>query len=428
MNKWETNACQQLTHELEQVEQIRHTWHQDGCGLDVKGEVLDELLHHYVLAYERASTFLGRDDLLQSALDIILNNNSAVDNNSSKEEAVSLDRIHLGIIGQSGIGKSSFMAKLAASLAHFEQQKQKNSRNANGVARPVIIRFCGTTSDSSTGLGLVHSVIMQILILINEKTQFDTIPREYSEAVKLLHELLHKYAVSLLIDGIDQLTDQYLARSRISFLHGLTCHPNTKIILSCLPDERDVEGNWIHYYGCETRLREKKQEAVHILQMNHHQQQPDAVSMELIVCRLLERDYKMQLIPAQKDVLMYHIMLHQPPPTMLFIKLAVKIASSWSSSVQQKQQQQQQQPQLASTMKGLIHQIFDTLERDYGRQLTRAAMMGFLTFSRYDVNDLELEDLLSLHEQVKYYMMYFNIAHLIYVDYQHMFGCDYVVR
>ena len=50
--------------------------------------------------------------------------------------------------------------------------------------------------------------------------------------------LTGKHAVILLIDGLDQLSDVNMARSRISFLAGLQPHPLTRIIVSTLPDDK----------------------------------------------------------------------------------------------------------------------------------------------------------------------------------------------
>jgi hypothetical protein len=52
-----------------------------------------------------------------------------------------------------------------------------------------------------------------------------------------LQELLSEHAVILLIDSLDQLQNENLARSDISFLKGVRPHPNTRIIVSALPDE-----------------------------------------------------------------------------------------------------------------------------------------------------------------------------------------------
>ena len=56
-----------------------------------------------------------------------------------------------------------------------------------------------------------------------------------------------------------------------------------------------------------------------------------------------------------------------------------------------------------SSLKGgviaLIGQLYSTLERQYGKELVRAAL-AFLTFSVKGVTDIEMEDLLSLSDAV----------------------------
>ena len=47
------------------------------------------------------------------------------------------------------------------------------------------------------------------------------------------------HEIVLFIDGLDQLSDRDRARRDISFLKGVKPHPNTVIIVSCLPDEKD---------------------------------------------------------------------------------------------------------------------------------------------------------------------------------------------
>ena len=49
------------------------------------------------------------------------------------------------------------------------------------------------------------------------------VPRGYEEAVAMLHGLLHDHPFILLLDGLDRLADDDLARSKISFLRGGRC-------------------------------------------------------------------------------------------------------------------------------------------------------------------------------------------------------------
>ena len=111
--------------------------------------------------------------------------------------------------------------------------------------RPVILRFCGTSKGSATGLQLVRSICIQIMLVNADLASISTVPATYKDAVKCLHGLLGRHPVFLLIDSLDQLSDADMARSRISFLDGVVPHPLTRIVVSALPDEKDASGKWI---------------------------------------------------------------------------------------------------------------------------------------------------------------------------------------
>ena len=76
----------------------------------------------------------------------------------------------------------------------------------------------------------------------------------FTEVVVYFHRLLVEHAMILVIDSIDQLSNENLARSNITFLKGVKPHKDTRIIVSALPDEKDVDGNWVYRYGCDTML------------------------------------------------------------------------------------------------------------------------------------------------------------------------------
>jgi hypothetical protein len=54
---------------------------------------------------------------------------------------------------------------------------------------------------------------------------------------------------------------------------------------------------------------------------------------------------------------------------------------------------------LQPTVTGVINQIFEGLEMSFGIALT-SITFAMITFSREGINDLEMQDLLSLHEGV----------------------------
>jgi hypothetical protein len=76
----------------------------------------------------------------------------------------------------------------------------------------------------------------------------------------------------------------------------------------------------------------------------------------------------------------------------LYINLAVGVISKWTSQVDAS-------AALKGGVKALIEQLFETLERDFGRRLVRMAL-SFLTFSVKGVNTTEMEDLMSLDKEV----------------------------
>jgi hypothetical protein len=62
---------------------------------------------------------------------------------------------------------------------------------------------------------------------------------DYDEAVKHLHSLLRDFPLVLILDGLDLLDNDHLARSDLTFLLGVHPHPLTRIIISALPDGND---------------------------------------------------------------------------------------------------------------------------------------------------------------------------------------------
>ena len=139
------------------------------------------------------------------------------------------------------------MSKLASEVYHRQQHGADDTiRN-----RPVIIRFCGTSSDSHTGRRLLQSLAHHIRLC--HRLPHTPTPEHqlFEEAKKDVHELLRLYPVVLFVDSLDQLSNENLARSDLSFLTGVKPHRDSRIIVSTLPDSRE-DG---YYYGCEHRLK-----------------------------------------------------------------------------------------------------------------------------------------------------------------------------
>ena len=263
------------------------------------------------------------------------------------------------------------MAKLANELFQIEP------------TRPVILRFCGTSKGSATGLELVRSICIQIMLVHAETASILTVPGTYKDAVKYLHGLLERHPVILLIDSLDQLSDADMARSKISFLDGVVPHPLTRIIVSALPDEKDASGKWINFYGCSSRLRGDFVPEVAVNNLSSHNDEINRIFTSLL------RRKGIQLISNQME---YAAAQTSYEATALYVRLACREIETWRSS-------DDVNNSLPATVLALINKIFDDLEKTFGPTLVQGAL-GYLTFSVCGVSDREMEDLLYLNDEV----------------------------
>ena len=70
----------------------------------------------------------------------------------------------------------------------------------------------------------------------------------YEELVTYFHGLLKQHPLYLVIDSLDQLTNNYKKQSEISFLKGVDPHPSSRIIVTTLPFDTRYK------YLCSKRL------------------------------------------------------------------------------------------------------------------------------------------------------------------------------
>lgn len=163
--------------------------------------------------------------------------------------------IFLAVMGGSGSGNTALMAHVASQV----YLRQRESTDAELRSRSVISRYSGTSAHSFTGTNLVRSICRQIHFSLGHdmsKCQ-NVLSMTYGDAVQSFVPLLRENAVALFVDSLDQVSDDDLARSKITFLQDLTLHKHSRVIVSALPDERNTDtGKWKYMYGCESRLTE----------------------------------------------------------------------------------------------------------------------------------------------------------------------------
>ena len=200
--------------------------------------------------------------------------------------------------------------------------------------------------------------------------------QKHIDAVKYFHELLLSHPVVLFIDSLDQLTDSYLAGSRLSFLVGIKCHPDSRIIVSALPDDKDpITKRWGKYiHLCDTLLADLQVPRVIVKTFQVEE-------VQIVLSRMLSL-YNRTLNESQIQNVMTSILYE---PTAVYLSLAVNIVQQWTTADGQIDHQSRQKIDLKLGLQGtvnkLINQIFDRLELDYGKMLTRFAV-GFILFSK----------------------------------------------
>ena len=211
---------------------------------------------------------------------------------------------------------------------------------------------------------------------------FSRIPTTYDRAVQYMHRLLGRYPVLLVIDSLDQLSNNYKERSELSFLRGLRPHPQTRVIVTTLPDDEQ------YFYLCDNRLALSNVPRV-IVEPLAKDGDLHQVS-EMAQAMLEQRNRKLteqQLCILEKAI--------EVEPTALYVNLAVNsIVCHWDSYTTDPNSLT-----LVPTVKGIIGQIFDNLERDFGKTLVDATLI-ILTLSVDGVSDVEMQDLLSIDDKV----------------------------
>jgi hypothetical protein len=231
---WKKFASGKLNAALDKIIHERKGWDVDAQGLGIPGHEVTEMLRHSQWAARKVSDFVCREDELTYILDVAMAQSSG---EHGTDAAIRDDHgIALSIIGESGVGKTALMAKVAAEI--FRQQS--SSSDASIRDRPVIIRFCGISGESSTGTKLIRSICRQIGVLMST-TGDDVLSMNRAALIQHFYSLLQKHPIVLMLDSLDQLDNTDLDRSNLAFLADLRkkdLHPLTRIIVSTLPDGR----------------------------------------------------------------------------------------------------------------------------------------------------------------------------------------------
>jgi hypothetical protein len=270
----------------------------------------------------------------------------------------------LAVHGESGCGKTSVMAMAAANL-------QKTHSNC-----VIVLRFLGTTTDSSSAHLMLSSVCNQI-----SKAYGKVVPQvleSYKDLITCFIEKLQlatkELPLFVFLDSLDQLLGENDDRQLSWLPRQLPSHVH--IVVSTLPDRQ---------YKCfpalQMMLSEQKQ-FVEVPRLSHSE------------CNQVFQHWLQQsnrtLTSAQKEVV---LRAFKQCPLPLLLRLAFNEAINWKSYTEVVESS------LPPNVNTMIHRLFEHVEMLHGKQLVSHAL-GFITAAKTGMSDAELEDMLSCDDKV----------------------------
>ncbi|XP_046570723.1 NACHT and WD repeat domain-containing protein 2-like [Haliotis rubra] len=270
----------------------------------------------------------------------------------------------LTVFGVSGSGKTSVVAMAA---------KEASETQDDGV---LIVRFIGTTPESSSVCSLLRSITSQVWTIYGHEVH--DLPSDLKElngvfyqALQLAHE---SKPLVVLLDSLDQLDNSDNGRQ----LTWLPTHlpPHVKLVVSTLPESQ---------HECLQRLQAMVTSRGHFIQVP---KLPDGEATG-ILDKWLETAGR-KLTKGQRGVINAAF---RQCPLPLFLKLAFDEARRWRSFTPV------DETVLETTVRGCIKTLFLKLERAHGRMFVSRAL-GYLTISRRGLTETELEDILSCDDDV----------------------------
>jgi hypothetical protein len=284
------------------------------------------------------------------------------------------------IFGQSGCGKTAILAKCTSQILRFVPDPENYS---------VILRFLGTTPLTSNINQTFNSLFYQITRIFNIKQppkQFESAPEIKNFLIFLLNylniEFPHRKLV-IILDSLDQLVTENYSLEWLPF----ELPPNTKMIYSVIPDHGNIlasfkncklldDSNYIQIKSLDPKI------ANFIL---NDWLKKDSRSLSDIQWKCLDKMF------SQSDALY-----------PLYVKIMYDIVSKWPSFYEPDND-------FFKCLKidDCIKYLFKSLEIFHGKLLF-SRTITYITMFQNGISENELEDILSLDDDVLYDIFEFH--------------------
>lgn len=321
-----------------------------------QGQIVTEILQHLHACNNSVQVFYGREDSLQKI-------EQYMTGDSDKP---------IVFYGEGGCGKTSLLSKSAAMSTHEFW--------FNGVKPIMIVRFLGTTPDSSTLTPTLISICQQISY--NFMIPFETIPDDLVPLTAHFKQLL-TYATKevplfLYLDSVDQLTGTGTG-NKVSWL-PTRLPPHCKIIVTCACEESNPEVSKEYYVL--RKMIDVDENFIEVTALG------EDLAMQVI---------KMWMKTACRDLTNYQWRLVSNAidkcSLPIFVKLVFAEICRWRSYTKS------QDTYLASTVMDSIMMLYERIEKQHGRLLVFHAL-AYITAAKSGLSESELEDLISLDDKV----------------------------
>ena len=288
----------------------------------------------------------------------------------------------------SGAGKTYVLARAAAGVLSKEPLESPAA---------VVVRFLGTSSQSSDALSLVSSICEQLQTISLGKhwlggggdtaarKGLDPCPTSYEEKCKFLKNALETWSWGLLyliFDSVDQLDDTNMGRN-LNWLPLEGFSENVHMVVSTLPDEINPEVG--RPFSCLSRLQKglNKSNFVQVEQLK---------DIPVLLQHLLRLKGRCVTSNQMNELVAALGKAENKAQTPLMATLLAHQASGWKSC-------EVPHGSLASSVRAIIEQFFENLEKDHGKTIVKHSLC-LITLAKQGLSASELLEVLSLDDDV----------------------------